>query len=194
MTPRVFFIEGLDRLGKSTLIDGILNSLGYYEVIHFAKPKVLDIYNKLAAVDDLLQLTDRQKSQFFYQQAGFINMMHLTRSDGKIIFDRAHLGEFVYSPLYREYSGDYVFDLEKIYGLDVRADLRLILLTEDMTKSTHFVDDGQSLGPAEKRREEQVMFVKAFHRSNIKDKRIINVTNSDGGWRSKEEILQEALA
>ena len=91
-TPRVFFIEGLDRLGKSTLIEGILNSLGYYEVIHFSKPRELDIYNKLAAVDDLLPLTDKHKSQFFYQQAGFINMAYLACGEGRIIFDRAHLG------------------------------------------------------------------------------------------------------
>jgi thymidylate kinase len=194
MTPRVFFIEGLDRLGKSTLIDGILNTLGYYEVIHFSKPRHLAIYDELAKIDDVLPISEKHRSEALYQNAGFVNMMHLTRGEGHIIFDRAHLGEFVYSPLYRGYSGEYVFDLEKLNGLDVRDDLRLILLTENLEKSTHFVDDGQSLGPAEKRREEQAMFVKAFYRSNIKDKRMISVTNAEGGFRPKDDILAEALA
>lgn len=195
-TPRVFIIEGLDRLGKSTLIDGILNTLGYYEIIHFSKPKNLAIYDQLAAQFSAAPVrSDKHESQFHYQRAGFENMMKLiVGGDSRLIFDRAHLGEFVYSPLYRNYSGEYVFDLERTYGLQQRGDVRLILLAEDLTRSKHFVDDGQSLGPAEKRNEEQVMFAKAFHRTNIKDKRIIFVTGADGGFRPKEDILQEALA
>ena len=34
-------------------------------------------------------------------------------TDINLIFNRSHLGETVYSPLYRGYSGDYVFDIEK---------------------------------------------------------------------------------
>ena len=30
-----------------------------------------------------------------------------------LICDRAHLGECVYSPIYRDYSGDFVFEEEK---------------------------------------------------------------------------------
>ena len=31
-----------------------------------------------------------------------------------LILDRSHLGETVYSPIYRNYSGDYVYELENI--------------------------------------------------------------------------------
>ena len=31
--------------------------------------------------------------------------------DINLIFNRSHLGESVYSPLYRGYSGDFVFDI-----------------------------------------------------------------------------------
>lgn len=195
-TPRVFIIEGLDRLGKSTLIDGLLNYLGYYEVVHFSKPKNLAIYDGIAAIHSAAPVrSDKHESQFLYQQAGFQNMMQLVVSKAHLIFDRAHLGEFVYSPLYRGYQGDYVFDLEKVYGLGQRDDVRLILLTEDMDIASHFVDDGQSLGPVQKRREEQTLFVKAFHRSCIRDKRIISVTDPGlGGFKPKDWILKEALA
>ena len=40
----VYAIEGLDRLGKSSLIEDIINQQGFYQVIHFGKPKVLQVY------------------------------------------------------------------------------------------------------------------------------------------------------
>ena len=191
-TPTKFLIEGLDRLGKSTLIQGIRNELGYYEVVHFSKPQRLAIYDSKATIDDKVNLL---QSYYHYQHAGFENMMRMICSDAKIIFDRAHLGEVVYSPMYRNYSGDYVYELENQYCLNERTDIRLILLIEDFDIAKHFVDDGESLGPVEKRFEEQERFINAFWRSTIKDKKIICVTDQElGGFRCKEDILKEALA
>ncbi len=185
-------IEGLDRLGKSTLIEGIINRLGYYDIIHYSKPKVLDVYAKDAIIDGELV---KAQAYWSYQRASFQNMFDLCCSQARIIFDRAHLGEYVYSPMYRGYSGQYVFDYERIYGLHQRNDIRLILLYEDMDVARHFVDDGQSLGPVEKRAEEQERFFEAFELSHIKDKRKICVTDTAlGGFRVKWEILEEALA
>lgn len=189
--PTKFLIEGLDRLGKSTLIQGIRDELGYYEVIHFSKPQRLAIYDGMATVEGEI---NKLQSYYHYQYAGFENMMQLICGGGKIVFDRAHLGEVVYSPMYRNYSGDYVFELENHYCLDDRGDIRLILLVEDFDIAKHFVDDGESLGPVEKREEEQERFIEAFHRSSIKDKRIICVTDQAlGGFRRKEDILADAL-
>lgn len=183
--PNVIAVEGLDFLGKSTLIQGIRNTLGYYQVMHFSKPEKLDIYCNTA---------DGKSPQQLYQEESFRNSMILAKSGARIIFDRWHLGEYVYAPLYRSYDGSYVFTQEKIAGIHERRDIRLILLTEDFSASHHFVDDGESLGPVEKRLEEQNRFIQAFERSSIKDKRIICVTNPDtGAFRSKQEILKEAL-
>lgn len=195
-TTRVFIIEGLDALGKSSLIKGIRDTLGYFEVIHFNKPQNLKVYDEQALNHSAAPArSDKHESQFIYQRQAFQNMMDLVVSNAYLIFDRAHLGEFVYSPLYRNYQGDYVFELEETYGLKRRFDIRLILLTEDFTTSRHFIDDGHSLGPVDRRREEQALFVKAFYRSTIKDKRIINVTAaSTGKFRPGEEILKDALA
>lgn len=186
-----FIIEGLDRLGKSTLIKGIRDELGYYEVIHFSKPEELSIYKQLSANEGE---ENRLRSLYMYQAAGFRNMMHLLIGNAKIIFDRGHLGEAVYSPMYRSYSGDYVFELEREYCIDQEPSLKLILLIEDFRVAKHFVDDGESLGPREKRAEEQVRFIEAYTKSCIQDKKIICVTDEvTGGFRSKHDILREAL-
>jgi len=190
---KVFGIEGLDRLGKSTLIDGILNRLGFHQVIHFAKPQKLDVYVK-AASRVPASVTEAYAPAYLYQQASFYNSMKLATSGAHVIFDRWHIGEVVYSPMYRKYSGDYVYNLELQAGLDTYNKVRLILLTENFETAKHFIDDGQSLGPIEKRAEEQERFLEAFNRSNIPDKRIICVTNpTTGGFRDKDDILEEAL-
>ena len=187
MAKTVYAIEGLDRLGKSTLIDGILNTLGYYQVIHFSKPTDLDIYRKAS-------MGRPSVAARLYQEEGFRNSMMLARSGARIVFDRWHLGEMVYAPMYRGYDGDYVLDLERRFHLDTVYDIRLILLTEDFEIAKHFVDDGQSLGAIQNRQKEQQRFVDAFGKSIIRDKRIICVTDpGQGGFKRREWILNEAL-
>jgi len=200
MIPKlVYCVEGLDRLGKSTLIQGIQDTLGYFQVIHFAKPQKLKIYEEAAKKPayqgdgGIEEVPEKFRSAFLYQQASFRNSMLLARSGARIIFDRWHIGEAVYSQIYRGYSGDYVFTQERIIGLD-RANIRLILLIENFRISNHFSDDGKSLGPVRNRTEEQDLFIDSYSKSIIHDKRIINVTASNGEFRPKEEILEEALA
>lgn len=187
MTPKlVYAIEGLDRLGKSTLVNGIRNKLGYYEVIHFGKPQNLAIYRGANGGRVPVAL---------YQEESFRNSMLLANSNARIIFDRWHLGEYVYAPMYRAYEGDYVFDLERRSGVDVNPNIRLVLLTEDFSISRHFVDDGESLGAIEKREEEQDRFITAFNLSGIKDKRIVCVTDPGlGGFKPESWILDEVLS
>lgn len=188
----VYGIEGLDRLGKSTLIDGIRHALGYYEVIHFSKPQKLASY---AHTQPVQGVPPGGQQVWNYQHEGFLNSMLLANSGARIIFDRWHLGEAVYAPMYRFYSGDYVFTMEMVHNLDLHSSLRLILLTEDFQIARHFVDDGESLGKVEQREEEQDRFIAAFNKSNIKDKRIVCVTDPGlGGFKPKDWILAEALA
>lgn len=91
----------------------------------------------------------------------------ILNSTDSVVFDRGHLGEFVYSPLYRDYSGEYVFDLEK----ELTSDVRLVLLVGD----TNIVQDDGLSHNFENRHKEQQMFINGFNKSNIKDKRIIQV-------------------
>lgn len=193
-----YLIEGLDRLGKSTLIDGILNTRGFHQIIHYEKPKLLDVYldapQKILAMHEERAAAIKQRALEEYQYDSFHTMFEMVQSGGHFIMDRAHLGEMVYAPLYRKYDGSYVLSLEQEYSMDTCYHAKLILLTEDFTKSKHFWDDGQSLGPESARAKEQELFVDAFNRSIFKNKQIICVTGEDGNFRSKEDILAEALS
>jgi hypothetical protein len=183
---RKFLIEGLDRLGKDTLIQGIQHRRGYHQVLHYSKPLKLDCYLS----DDGLS------AERCYQEASFRTLFHFLRDvHANIICNRAHLGECVYAPLYRGYSGDYVFDIESEFNAGALASTRLILLTEDFDVSRHYVDDGLSLGAADQRRKEQGLFCAAFNRSAIQDKRVVCVTDrATGDFRSKSAIVDEAVA
>lgn len=173
--PRQFLIEGVDRMGKSTLIKGLLDELGYYLVVHYDKPKKLKFYES------------EPDALFEYQHALYVQMFDLIENFHPVIFDRAHLGEAVYAPMYRKYDGDYVFGLEKWTHTQ---NARLILLT---TSDFSFIqDDGLSLDFA-KKEEEQAKFLAAFEKSNIKDKIIVDVCDGKGGYRSAESILAEVL-
>lgn len=191
--PNSWILEGCDRLGKSSLVKGIKNRLGFHQVIHFGKPEVLDIWFQDKVNGGATEAEAKAYAFEKYQRKSFSNMFALMRSTANIIFDRAHLGEAVYADLYRGYSGDFVFELERRHPDVLVGRNRLILLTEDFEHSRHFLDDGLSFDPA-KRQEEQALFIRAYNKSQFVDKRIICVTDPlTGGYRDKEDILAEAL-
>lgn len=181
---RKILVEGIDRLGKDTLLRGIQDRRGFHLVLRYEKPPILRCYS------------DETSPQRTYQTASFRTLLEILCLDGdiRILCNRSHLGEFVYAPMYRQYSGEYVFELEREFRLNEQSNVRLVLLTEDFGRSRHFVDDGKSLGVAEKRPAEQALFLEAFERSVISDKRVVCVTNPDSGaFRESAEILEEAL-
>lgn len=184
---RKTLVEGIDRLGKDTLIRGIQDRLGFHLVLHFEKPLILNCYT---------QGDQTQSPQRKYQEASFRALMEILSLDWDIgvLCNRSHLGEFVYAPTYRQYAAEYVFELEREFRLGEKSDVRLVLLTEDFAHSEHFADDGRSLGTPGQRMAEQARFIEAFERSGISDKRIICVTNPiSGAFKNSAEILEEAL-
>lgn len=186
--PNHFLLEGIDGVGKDTLIRGIQDRLGYHQVFHYQKPLQLDFYAVGSSGSEVLRR---------YQEASFRMMFQFLCGvpSTKIICNRAHLGESVYAPIYRGYSGEFVFRLEHEFDVERLRHVRLVLLVEDFVESRHFVDDGQSLGGAEKRQEEQNIFRGAFDTSMFSDKRIVCVTDrSTGQFRSRESILDEVLS
>jgi hypothetical protein len=187
VAPQKLLLEGLDRLGKDTLAESIQHLRGYHQVLHFQKPISLRCY----------ECENEPIALRRYQEASFQLLFQLLRDApaAKLICNRAHLGECVYAPIYRGYSGEYVFDIEATFDAHKLRGVRLILLTEDFEHSRHFVEDGSSLGGAEKRPEEQARFLAAFERSTIPDKRIVCVTDSTtGAFRTRDAILEEVLA
>lgn len=187
-----FMIEGLDRLGKDTLIQNIQHVRGYHQVLHFSKPLELRCYEPSPTGMTAAEM--KSTSLRAYQEASFRTMFSLVR-DAKysnIICNRAHLGECVYAPLYRGYRGDYVFDLERAFKMDQAFNLRLVLLTQDFTLADDIIDDGESFDFS-KRQDEQALFISAFERSLIPDKRVVCVTAKTGGFKPREQILQEVI-
>lgn len=173
---RQFIVEGVDRLGKSTLIKNIMNELGYYLYIHYSKPEKLAKYENLEA-----------SPEFLFNAKAYRQMFEIIEDRHRIIFDRAHLGEIVYSPMYRGYSGDYVLDLEQEYDT---SSARLILLT---TSDFSFVEDDGLSHDFSRKEEEQAKFIAAFHASSIEDKVLIDVSAGNGKRKTPQEVLAEAL-
>jgi thymidylate kinase len=178
MTATAFVIEGLDRLGKGTLIENIQQECGFRMYYHYEKPKSLAFYKQF------------KNNLETYQLASFEVGFQTLASCIPVIFDRFHLGETVYSPRYRNYSGDYVFDLEEKYGADEMTHVKMILLT---TSNFDFiVDDGLSFDFS-KKGEEQKDFISAFNKSIFPNKIIIDVHDGHGSFKDPKKILAEAL-
>ena len=170
-------LEGLDRLGKTTIVKEVQEKLGFHITYHCEKPKKLKRYTGSAIGCPLKT----------YQRATFIQMFKLLEADVNIIFDRAHLGETVYGPLSRGYDGHYVFDLERKYNTE---GVRLVLLYADADFTVE--DDGNSLNEFSLRPSEQEEFIRAFNRSSIVDKKMIKV-NQGNKFRPIEDIIKEII-
>jgi hypothetical protein len=171
-----YLVDGIDRLGKSTLIKNLQDELGYHLVVHYDKPKRLKVYEHFGS-----------EALFTYQYEAYKTMFNMINCGLPVIFDRAHLGEMVYAPMYRGYDGDYVLDIEK--EVNTRG-TRLVLLT---TSDFSFLkDDGLSFDFS-KKEAEQALFIQAFHKSSIADKLIVDVSNGKGSYKTPDQILAEVL-
>ncbi len=170
-------IEGIDRLGKSTLVEKIQEKMGFHITYHCAKPKKLKRYTGSAIGCPLKT----------YQRATFIQMFKILEADVNVIFDRAHIGETVYAPGLRGYDGGYVYDLEKKYNTD---GVRLVLLYAD--NDFEVEDDKDSAQSWSLRPHEQEEFIRGFKRSSIVDKKMIQVNQGDK-FRPIEDIVREVI-
>lgn len=190
-----WIIEGIDRLGKSTLIKNIRNTFGFHMIYHYEKPQELQYYKK---EDNTYNVKEYQKHSFM---AGF----KILETSAKTIYDRFHLGECVYSPLYRGYSGDYVFDeIERHFSSQwpnlpetrrmtpkIVDHTRLVLLT---TSDFSILEDDGMCFDFDKKEEEQSLFIKAFERSLLSYKKIIDVSDGKGNYRQPKDIFEEIIS
>lgn len=178
-------LESIDQLGKDSLIQGLLRKLGYHLVVHYSTPILSEKYhNQLTNTNQFPNIPLRE-----YQVESFRMGFKLCENEFNVIFNRSWIGEVVYAPRYRGYSGDYIFELEQEYK-NCTQQLHLILLYTD--NFDIMKDDGKSLDYS-KREEEMEDFIRAFKRSIIPNKIMINVHNGQGGYRPFQDILDEAL-
>ena len=170
---KFIIIEGTDNTGKDTQQNLIIKKVNdlVFQKLHYSS----------------LPFKDDKEKHITYSQKLYDDMFKLMilskDKDINIIFNRSHLGESVYSPLYREYSGDYVFDIEKQYVHSLREELYLITLTND----PHTIlkrDDGLSFyGNEEEVKAEVDGFNRAHRLSKIKNKLKIHL-----GTMSADEV------
>ena len=162
---KFIIIEGTDNVGKDTQQNLIIEKMNDYVFHKFH-------YSSLPFKDDKEMHATYSKKMY---DDMFKVMMNCKDKDINFIFNRSHLGETVYSPLYRGYSGDYVLDIEKKYTKVLREDLYLITLTND----PHTIlkrDDGKSFyGNEEEVKAEVDGFRRAHKLSTIKNKLHVNV-------------------
>jgi len=168
---KFIIIEGTDNVGKDTQQDLIIKNMSdhVFHKLHYSSLPFKDDKDKHAKYSKELYETMFQlmmKSKIGNKKDD-LNI--------NLIFNRSHLGETVYSPLYRGYSGDYVFDIEKKYTKALREDLYLITLVND----PHTIlkrDDGKSFyGNEEEVKAEVDGFSRAHRKSTIKNKLLVNV-------------------
>lgn len=196
MSSRHVIVEGIDRLGKDTLITNLKHHLGARPVLHYQKPELLDVYlsqARTALGETASEIELKRHAQLIYQQRSFYSMFGVLNNTVPVILNRAHLGECVYAHRYRGYDGSYVLGTEAMfidelnYTFHVRT-LLVLLYTDDFS----FVkDDGASFDFSAKQ-EEQVDFMAAFDRSRIQRKLLLKV-NKGAEFRSQKELASEVL-
>jgi len=172
-----YIIEGIDNIGKGTLINKLQNEHGYFHYVHYEKPKTLDMYKEM------------KNPEKEYQRESFEEGFKLLCGESKTIFDRFHLGEVVYSPLYRNYLGDYVYDMEKTIQANTLFDTVLILLYT--TNYGILKDDGKSFN-VQNQKKEQSAFIDAWRKSTFQNKIGVNVYNpSTHTFKTPQDIYNE---
>lgn len=159
-------ICGIDRTGKSSFIENILRHYGPHPVIHSSSPpKGIGCPHQ-------------------YQKEYYHKFFDVLTHNTDIIFDRGHLDEYVYGPMYRGQS-----DLSYIKELESTSPLNTILVFLYTTDTSFLKDDGKSIDYT-KRELEQTQLQEAFNKSLIVKKISIKV-NDGSSYRSPLEIFNE---
>jgi thymidylate kinase len=152
-------VEGIDNVGKTTLINGLTK---HYKVpfvkLHHYGPSYKDLEDIIAFDIEMYK-----------------NMSKIFNTFDYVVADRSHLGSLVYSPLYRDNSGEHVLLIEDL----LPNDIILIVLIDD-AENVISRDDGLSFTTnLEKKKREIELFTAAVNKSKIKNKIILNIRNKD---------------
>jgi hypothetical protein len=188
----IIIVEGPDNVGKGTQIENIKKWIGEtgesVHVLHYSNIKV--------DKDRILEVSKMHYRHMF-------EIVDVGRSYGmNFILDRAHLGEAVYSPIYRGYNGDYVFNLEKDYCIAQTVDgpekthlwknTKLILYTDD---PENLIDreDGKSFSIDLHNKESELKAFEVAFNKSILDKIMINISGRDkeNVWNITRQFLRD---
>jgi thymidylate kinase len=164
----VIICEGLDRTGKSTLQKNLLGWMCDQDIWPVETQHAMNIKANTANVQE----ASKQLYEHFFSR--------IEKCDTNIIFDRLHLGEVVYSPMYKNYDGHYVYDLEKAYLNDTAQGETFLFLLVDTPESILSRDDGDGWSSdLNKMYQERNAFIDAYNKSNIINKKLIEIKDYD---------------
>jgi thymidylate kinase len=164
-------VEGPDNVGKTTIIKNIKN---HYVDITFHTLHYSDIKQK--NIESTIDYNKKMYTEMFKI------MIHQSKfKNTGIICDRSHLGEMVYGPIYRNYSGDYVLEIEKKFNnYDIFWNTILLITCYDDPKNLIARDDGLSFSTNLKKKTIEIdNFLNAHKKSNIKNKLLLNIKNNN---------------
>lgn len=177
-------LEGVDNVGKDTLIENFIRERKNIIVRHFSDPKGRTNEERI----------EYQRADFLYEfrKQRLREIMRKTPSD-VYIWNRSHIGEWVYGKIYRDYDPEWIFNMERVFGFNDDPSIFLVLLEAEAEFSLKN-DDGLSFtSNLEKRKYEMQRFREAFERSGIINKKIINVTKNVTQFKKEQDIHGELL-
>lgn len=175
--PKIIIFDSPDRSGKDTQIQ-LLQA--YFWMKHKEVFQVIKYSNnKYISSDECLEYSKKLYDELL---RNFHNLKVST------IFNRSHIGESIYSPLYRNYNGDYVFELEKQNYINMLNNVYLIHLYNHECDLLSREDGLSFTKDLDQKRIEIDKFYVSFHKSIIKYKLCVNCYK-----KSKEQINGEII-
>lgn len=102
--------------------------------------------------------------------------------DRVLILNRSHIGENVYAPMYRHTSGEWIFNIEKMWKRLYQESWKTLNLITFIDKPENLIDreDGLSFSTdIEKKKEEIQRFISTTNQSNIENKYLIDICDKD---------------
>jgi thymidylate kinase len=182
MMPLII-VEGCDNVGKNFLINRLIKDKKNVIIRHFSNPKGETDKEKI----------EFQKEDFLDEFRNQLSRRDLTKTDSDVyVWNRSHIGEWVYGKIYRNYDSNWIFNMEKSFAFDKKTDIFLVLLDAD-AEFTLQNDDGLSFTTNLERRKYEIQrFHEVFDKSNIRNKIKIKV-NIDSSFKNIEDIHEELL-
>lgn len=198
---KLIILEGGDRLGKSTIIKGLCEHFNYDNVTirHFGKPP------KGLTPDEVLKF---QFKAFKKEQKLFYKILDRSINEHSyypetMIWNRSHLGEYVYSQMFRggkpEVLKKMLLEYERGF---ISHEVHLITLTASPEFFHSRESDGHELSKTLKEKTKELqLFEEAHEFSIIRPKLLLKVDkeiteleySGPSVFRSKEDILNEVI-
>lgn len=166
MSNFILIIEGQDKTGKDTLVKACTRK--YFE----RNPLVLHCMSPSSSTENPEEIS---KKYYF----NLLNFVSLESPDQSFILNRSHIGEMVYSPLYRGYSGEYVLTLESHFlSSDITSKKVILVTLIDSSHSRLSREDEDALSVSEyTSKKELKLFTEAAEKSSIQNKLLIDISS-----------------